>query len=308
MIKSRQYLDCIINDLNIIRSEIKSRNLLNLIDDNIVMQNFMCDMLNMVYGYDLKNLNTTHSNFPGIDLGDEDREIGFQITATKSGKKIKDTIDVCIRNKCCHKYRNIKVFILTEKQSSYTMDYTNKLFSFNVVTDIYDFDDIYSHILSSVDILGKEQLYEYIKRESPSLLSSFGVSLYDDDVILREIFFEVLNNEIILDSILSYFEANHLSEIVLYPDDEEEWWVFNNGTPPRSVKSPGGKGIHSLKVSTIHKNKIPLLKSKDMRENLGLLYKRYDIYCLANGFDKATAVETSKVMKDIRNKYGEWLT
>ena len=307
MILSGQYLDHIIRELTIIRYEIASRNQLNLTDDNIHMQNFMCGILNIVYGYSLVNLNSAHENFPGLDLGDEELKIGFQITATKTGQKIKDTIDTCIKHPCCHKYSNIKVFILTSKQSQYTIDYTNDIFSFNPTTDILDFDDIFKEISSCTDVDKKRQLYEYIQKEIPTLRDYLHGNSNDNDAVLTEIFFEIKNNETIIELISSYFDANHLSEIVLYPNEEKEWWVFDDGTPARSVDCSGNKGIHSLRVTDKQKNKIPLIADAEIRKDVSDIYERYNIYLLANGFDKATAKRTSEIMKEIRTKYSEWL-
>jgi len=175
MTLSGKYLSEIIKMLTIIRCEIKSKNRLNLTDDNIVMQDFMCKILNMIYNYNLINLNDkNYPNFPGIDLGDEGNEIGFQITSTKSGQKIKDTLDICVKNQCCHKYKNIKFFILTDKQKKYTMDYTSDIFSFDKKLDILDFDDLFSDISSLTDIDIKRELHDYIKQEIPYYSNDFS--------------------------------------------------------------------------------------------------------------------------------------
>lgn len=197
MILSGKYLLEITEMLSVIRCEIRSKNLLSLTDDNIVMQDFMCEILNMVYNYELINLNKIQPNFPGIDLGDSRNKIGFQITSTKTGHKIKKTLDTCIKNPCCHKYRNLKVFILTEKQTNYSMNYANKYFTFNKDSDILDFDDLLLYISSNTDLLTKRKLHDYIKSEMP-YLHSCRLNSFHNDKITYDYPLGYINRSIIL--------------------------------------------------------------------------------------------------------------
>lgn len=171
-------MNYIIRELSVIRYEITSKNLLNLTDDNIYMQNFMRDLLNLTFGYNLVNLNDKSPNFPGIDLGDEARGIGFQITSTKTGQKIKDTLDICIKSECCHAFPQLKFFILTEKQSTYSIDYQNSVFCFAPQNDIIDFDDLFVYILSNLDNVRRRKICEYIQQEVPNVLSAVGVDYF----------------------------------------------------------------------------------------------------------------------------------
>ena len=49
-------------------------------------------LLNMVYGYTLINLNALSENYPGIDLGDSEHRICVQVTSDRSRKKVEKTI------------------------------------------------------------------------------------------------------------------------------------------------------------------------------------------------------------------------
>ena len=55
-----------------------------LLDENKVMEDIMCEILNRVYGWKLNNLNTKRQKFPGIDLGDAQIGLGVQVTADKT--------------------------------------------------------------------------------------------------------------------------------------------------------------------------------------------------------------------------------
>ena len=62
---------------------------LNMLDENKVMEDIMCEVLNRVYGWHLVNLNTKEKNYPGIDLGDIQQGLGIQVTADKMQMMLK---------------------------------------------------------------------------------------------------------------------------------------------------------------------------------------------------------------------------
>ena len=55
MINSGKYINYIIENLNVIRQEIISKNKLGLTDENIIVENFIGHILNLIYGYNLIN-------------------------------------------------------------------------------------------------------------------------------------------------------------------------------------------------------------------------------------------------------------
>ena len=63
----------------------KSR--MGLIDDNILGEDLVACLLNQLHGWNLKNVNAKRSNVPGIDLIDDVRRIGVQVTAKKTRKR-----------------------------------------------------------------------------------------------------------------------------------------------------------------------------------------------------------------------------
>ena len=84
MITSGKYINYIIETINIIRQEIISKTPLGLTDENIFLETYICEILNRTFDYKLKNLNEEKANFPGVDLGNKQNNIGFQITSTKT--------------------------------------------------------------------------------------------------------------------------------------------------------------------------------------------------------------------------------
>ncbi|MCI7086733.1 MAG: SMEK domain-containing protein, partial [Lachnobacterium sp.] len=94
---------------------------LNMLDENKVMEDIMCEVLNRIYGWHLVNLNTKEKNYPGIDLGDIQQGLGIQVTADKTSAKIQYTFSKVIAHEVYETYPHIKMMILGEKQSSYTI-------------------------------------------------------------------------------------------------------------------------------------------------------------------------------------------
>ncbi len=67
---------------------------------SISVENWLRDVLNFIFSFDLENSNikTKTSNFPCIDLIDENIKIAYQITSSVTPKKVESTLeklDVC---------------------------------------------------------------------------------------------------------------------------------------------------------------------------------------------------------------------
>jgi WD40 repeat protein/energy-coupling factor transporter ATP-binding protein EcfA2 len=70
-------------------SKIKGKNKKGMTDINKRSENAAKQLLNLIYGYKLINLNDERPDYPGIDLGDRTNKIAFQITSKISLRKIK---------------------------------------------------------------------------------------------------------------------------------------------------------------------------------------------------------------------------
>ena len=112
-----------------------------LLDENKVLEDVMCEVLNRLYGWNLKNLNYEEKNYPGIDLGDSELGIGIQVTADKTSSKISHSISQVSKYKVYEKYPKLKFLILGKKQSSYSIQNDENIL-FDAKEDIIDFSDI----------------------------------------------------------------------------------------------------------------------------------------------------------------------
>ncbi len=129
-------------------TDIKHARAMQQTDINKVSENLVIPLFAKIYGYkNLKNLNFSEgSNFPGIDLGDEKARVAFQITSTPGIEKIKHTLRKFIEYKYYEKYDRLIIYILTERQTTYSDTEIKKItqgkFKFDTEKDIWDSQNI----------------------------------------------------------------------------------------------------------------------------------------------------------------------
>jgi energy-coupling factor transporter ATP-binding protein EcfA2 len=101
-------------------TEITLANAGNYLDINKVAEGISRQLLNLIYGYELVDLNQEQSNYPGIDLGDRKAGIAFQVTARTDAKKIRKTLDTCTWHELHKEYTaGVRFLILSEKKVSW---------------------------------------------------------------------------------------------------------------------------------------------------------------------------------------------
>ncbi len=79
--------------LNILKNEIKDSGKLNLLDINVHAEDFYRDLLNLVYSWQLQNMNQWNQNAAGGDLWYDDVKIVIQVSSTSTKDKIQSSID-----------------------------------------------------------------------------------------------------------------------------------------------------------------------------------------------------------------------
>ncbi|MCR5863113.1 SMEK domain-containing protein [Flavobacterium sp. J372] len=189
MISSAKYIYYIVETINILRQEIISKNALGFVDENKFLEDFVAEVINITHGFKLSNLNERKANFPGIDIADDQAKVGIQVTATKTSTKVKETIEKVCSNK--HKvyetYNNLKIFILTEKQSTYTIKgIDNTKINFNPEIDILDFDDIYKKAMY-LPVGKQKDLTDFIYQQAPIVAAQIGIDYYNPSVLKRAV-------------------------------------------------------------------------------------------------------------------------
>jgi hypothetical protein len=122
MSSSRGYfVGQIIDELASISNQVETRAQLGQTDLNRLLEDFLRDILNIIYCLKLANLNTERSNAPGIDLGDAANGIAYQVTSRATSSKINKTLEK-VTSEQLKAYPEIRIAVIGNKQTSYTLD------------------------------------------------------------------------------------------------------------------------------------------------------------------------------------------
>ncbi|MBQ3163824.1 MAG: SMEK domain-containing protein [Lachnospiraceae bacterium] len=160
MLKESEIIKEIIDLLSREKLNIQSQCKIGLFDDNKYWENIIRNLLNAIYGYELVNLNQEKTNYPGIDLGDAEIGLGIQITETKTSAKVTRSLDKVLENEVYLKYPKFSMFILGDKQQTYTVDmakYQGKI-NFCPESDILDFQDL----ISAINEMNREEMQDIL--------------------------------------------------------------------------------------------------------------------------------------------------
>ncbi len=142
MLKRESYIKQISDILAMLQSAIHLRGHASLYDINIVSEDFFKDLLNLIYDYQLMNLNVERRSAVGVDLGDDTSRVCIQVTSTTKRYKIQETIDKFIEYGWHFRYDDLFIFILGSKQKRYNPFDTRDLFDFDPLSHILDFGDL----------------------------------------------------------------------------------------------------------------------------------------------------------------------
>lgn len=88
---------------------------LNLLDQHLWSENFLSELLSLVYDHSFRNLNENSSNFPGGDLVDNDSRIVVQVSTNTSKRKIDSTVEKISQNPSFLDYEIWFVALVTDK-------------------------------------------------------------------------------------------------------------------------------------------------------------------------------------------------
>lgn len=157
-----------------IKTKVDIENKLNLYDINKLSENIFNDILNDVYDLNLKNANQVlQSNYPAIDLVDEENQIVFQVTSKTTKEKVEDTIKKWKKGGYSH-YK-LKFFYLKDKPN----------FQKNTINQFCQDGITQSDLLNISDILKKvegddqrcKKVYGRLKSNLETI--SFSVNIKD---------------------------------------------------------------------------------------------------------------------------------
>lgn len=157
-------MEFITSQLAIIKSKVELCSSLNLLNINIHMESFMCGLLNIVYSYNLVNLNNAQANYTSIDLGDREKRIAIQVTSNTKSTKILHTIEGFVEKGYDKDFDRLIVLIIGLKKN-YQGDFVAKNgFCISKDTDIIDFRELLSEI-NGMDTSNLYRVVRYLQQE-----------------------------------------------------------------------------------------------------------------------------------------------
>lgn len=222
-------MEYITSQLAIIKSKVELCSSLNLLNINIHMESFMCGLLNLVYSYNLVNLNNAQANYTSIDLGDRSKRIAIQVTSNTKSTKILHTIEGFMDKGYDKDFDRLIVLIIGLKKNYRSNFVAKNGFSISKDTDIIDFRDLLSRI-NSMDTPSLQQIVRYLRQEiNDRTINTFtsSESNLHDAIELRthaEPYYigdEIKNTN----TVCSYITS-------VYTPIEHEWILSNIGTVP----------------------------------------------------------------------------
>ncbi|MCW3789379.1 ABC-three component system protein [Plebeiibacterium sediminum] len=158
------YFDYIDERLHVLARRIETRGKLNMLDLHLHSENFYMHFFNLLYGYQLENLNSKMQNVEAIDLIDHTNKVIIQVSATCTKQKIESALTKQILNN----YKNYAFkFISISKDASNIRKNTFKnpfSLTFMPSSDVFDITSLLNDILSKKAEVIKV-IYKFIKDE-----------------------------------------------------------------------------------------------------------------------------------------------
>ncbi len=134
------------------------------------MKKFYVHFFNLLFGYALKNINTSSHNVEGIDLIDTVSKIVLQVSSTATKQKIESALSKNLSSYKNHKFNFIS--ISKDASSLRSNNYHNPhALLFIPQKDIHDVKSILDIILHS-DIVKQQLVYEFLSKELKSDINS----------------------------------------------------------------------------------------------------------------------------------------
>jgi len=162
------YYNYIDEKLHTLATRISTGGKLNMLSMHMHSENFYNYFFNLLFQYELSNLNQSLQNVEAIDLIDHTNRIVVQVSA----KNTKSKIELALKKDIIKEYSSYTFkFISIAKSASNLIKNLKKnaiknpySISFNPSEDIYDITSILNEILIS-DIDKQKEIYRFIKKE-----------------------------------------------------------------------------------------------------------------------------------------------
>jgi hypothetical protein len=151
-------------------AEVKGLNAINQYGINFVSETVLIPIFKEIFGFrDLENLNNQENNISGIDIADKSAKVAFQITASADNEKVKHTLRQFIKSDHHKTYKELKIYIITEKQNSYSEkeypDILESKLDFDQSRDIMDYRDLLKKINALTDFAVIKRIEQLLEQQ-----------------------------------------------------------------------------------------------------------------------------------------------
>jgi hypothetical protein len=144
-------------------TRIEARGKLNLLNLHLHCEDFYAHFLNLLFGYQLKNLNAIDQNAAGVDLVDAAGKILLQVSATATKAKVNAALEKDLSAYTGHAFRFVSISKDAAHLRGHTYTNPHKL-AFDPKSDIYDVPSLLTIILH-MEISGQRKVYEFLRDE-----------------------------------------------------------------------------------------------------------------------------------------------
>ncbi len=161
----QDYIGQITDALAILSRKVEIRASLNLTDINVCAEDFYKDLLNLAFGYKLRNLNESKPNAKAIDLFDSENRIAIQVTSTSAIVKTRKTVTKFIEKELYRDYDRLVILNLVRvtphKEKSIGI---TGIFQIDTKQDIWDYNDL-ARKISSKDSATLKNIADFLHKE-----------------------------------------------------------------------------------------------------------------------------------------------
>ena len=265
-----RYYNYIEEKLNFLAYRIEKRGKINLLDLNIHSETFFAELFNILYDYNLVNLNCIKQNAEGIDLVDTKNKIIIQVPATCTKEKIENSLNKGIY--LFYKDYNFK-FISISKEVSNKLRITEFENPYNLIfdsqKDILDSTTLLRYILN-LEIDKQKILFEFIKKELGEEISTVKVDsnlaeiinvLAKEDLDLKSA--KINTTVFVIEEKINYNNLNGVKELI------DDYKIFSVKLDQKYTEfDRGGRNKSTSILQIIRRQYIKLKNEKKNSEEI----------------------------------------
>jgi hypothetical protein len=152
--------------LSFLAFRIEVRGGLNILDLHLHSENFYQHLFNLLFGWELQNLNAEQKNAAGVDLVDPTKRIIAQVSATATKQKIESALAKNLSNYKDYAFKFISISKDATNLRNQTFSNPHHL-RFVPAKDIFDIPSLL-RIIGAMDFDQQRRVYEFLKKELKS--------------------------------------------------------------------------------------------------------------------------------------------